>query len=172
MHTLAGWWKCSGETRRIEKKKKKKIQKTPTILRLRPGTTKRNLLPRKAKLGRTPLHTEPVLQLTKKNQKNTEATWDHHLHISPDTSHYMEAVFFMVMKIYGKPPVDPVEDLDMNLANWRMFMNTTLRAAVHLGKDCDTNLRFVKNWIIFGKQRDSSSWKQKSWSVVGQKPLA
>ena len=63
MHTLAGWWKCSGETRRIEKKK---IQKTPTILRLTPGTTKWNLLPRKAKLWGTPLHTEPVLQLTKK----------------------------------------------------------------------------------------------------------
>ena len=38
MHTLAGWWKCSGETRRIEKKKKKKIQKTPTILGLWPET--------------------------------------------------------------------------------------------------------------------------------------
>ena len=63
MHTLAGWWKCSCETGRIEKKK---IQKTPTILRLRPSTTKWNLLPRKAKLWRTPLHTEPVLQLTKK----------------------------------------------------------------------------------------------------------
>ena len=26
-------------------------------------------------------------------------------------------------------------------------MNTTLRAAVHLGKDYDTNLRFVKNYL-------------------------
>ena len=28
-----------------------------------------------------------------------------------------------------------------------MLMNTTLRAAVHLGKDCDTNLRFVKSYL-------------------------
>ena len=29
---------------------------------------------------------------------------------------------------------DPMKDLNVNLAIWRMFMNTTLRAAVHLGK--------------------------------------
>ena len=58
MHTLAGWWKSSGETRRIKK--------IPTILRLEPGTTKRNLLPKIIKLGRTSLHTEPVLQMTRK----------------------------------------------------------------------------------------------------------
>ena len=40
-----------------------------------------------------------------------------------------------------------MEDLNVNLAIWRMFMNTTLRAAVHLGKDYDTNLRFVKNYL-------------------------
>ena len=40
MHTSAGEWKGSGETRRI---KKKKIQKTPTILRLRLGTANKNL---------------------------------------------------------------------------------------------------------------------------------
>ena len=28
-----------------------------------------------------------------------------------------------------------------------MFKNTTLRAAVHLGKDTDMNLRFVKNYL-------------------------
>ena len=67
-------------------------------------------------------------------------TW-YYLHISPDTSHYMEAVFSMVRKIYGKQPGDPMKDLDVNLAIWRMFMNTTLRAAVHLGIDHDTNLR-------------------------------
>ena len=40
-----------------------------------------------------------------------------------------------------------MEDLNVKLAVWRMFMNTTLRAAVHLGKDYDTNLRFVKNHL-------------------------
>ena len=36
------------------------------------------------------------------SQKNTDATWDHNPHISPDTSHYMEAVFSIVRKIYGR----------------------------------------------------------------------
>ena len=59
----SSWWKSSGETRRI---KKKKIQKIPTILRLRSGTIKRNPLPKTVKLGSNPLHKEPVLQLTRK----------------------------------------------------------------------------------------------------------
>ena len=80
------------------------------------------------------------------SQKNTEATCDHYLHISPDTSHCMEAVFPMVRKIYGKQPGDPMEDLNVNLAVWGMFMNTTLRAAVPIGKDYDTNMRVVKNY--------------------------
>ena len=72
---------------------------------------------------------------------NTEATWDHYLHISPDTSHFMEAVFSMIRKIYGKQPGDLMEDLNVNFFFFLgMFMNTTLRAAVHLGKDYDTNL--------------------------------
>ena len=40
-----------------------------------------------------------------------------------------------------------MEDLNVNLATWRVFMNTTLRAAVHLGKDCGKNMRFVKNYL-------------------------
>ena len=47
----------------------------------------------------------------KESQKNEEATWDHFLQTSLDTSHYMENVFSMVRKIYGKQPGDPVEDL-------------------------------------------------------------
>ena len=50
------------------------------------------------------------------SQKNTAATWDHYLHISSDTSHFMEAVFSMVRKIYRKQPGDPTEDLNVNLA--------------------------------------------------------
>ena len=40
-----------------------------------------------------------------------------------------------------------MKDLDVNLAIWRKFMNTTLRAVVHLGKDYDANLRCVKNLL-------------------------
>ena len=49
---------------------------------------------------------------------------------------------------FGKQPGDPMEDLNVNLAIWGMFMNTTRRAAVHLGKDDDTNLRYAKNHIL------------------------
>ena len=67
------------------------------------------------------------------SQKDTEATWNQYLQISPNTSHFLEAVFSMVREICGRQPGDPVKDLVVNLAIWRMFMNTTLRAAVHLG---------------------------------------
>ena len=40
-----------------------------------------------------------------------------------------------------------MKDLNVNLAIWEMFMNTTLRAAVHLGQDYDMNLRFLKNHL-------------------------
>ena len=53
----------------------------------------------------------------------------------------------MVRKINGRQPGDPLEDLKMNFTIWGMFMNTTLRAAVHLGKDYDMNLRSVKNYL-------------------------
>ena len=41
-------------------------EKTQTTLRLEPVTTKRNFLPNTIKLGGNPMHTEPVLQLTRK----------------------------------------------------------------------------------------------------------
>ena len=53
----------------------------------------------------------------------------------------------MVRKIYGKPRGDPMGALSVNLAIWRMFMNSFLRAAVRLGKDHCTNLRSVKNCL-------------------------
>ena len=39
-------------------------------------------------------------------------------------------------------------DLNVTLVLWGIFMNTTLRAAVHLGKDYDMNLRIVKNYLL------------------------
>ena len=49
----------------------------------------------------------------------------------------------MIREIYGRKPGDPLKDLDVNLA----FMNTTLRAAVHLGKDYEASLRYVKSHL-------------------------
>ena len=116
-------------------------------LRLRPGTTKENLLPKNNEAWEQPLAHGASSSVDQESQKDTDVTWDHYLHISPNTSHCMEAVFSMVRKIYGKQPGDPMEDLNVNLAIWGMFMNTTLRAAVHLGKVYDMNLRFVKNYL-------------------------
>ena len=58
-----------------------------------------------------------------------------------------------VGKVYGRPPDDPMEDLDVNVAFWGIFMNATLKAAVHLGNDHDVNLRHVKNsfWSSAGQ---------------------
>ena len=42
-------------------------------------------------------------------------------------------------KTYDRGPKDEMEDLDVNAAIWRMSMNTTLQAAVHLGQDYDQN---------------------------------
>ena len=60
---------------------------------------------------------------------------------------FLDAVFSMVKEIYGRKPGDLMKDLNVNLATWGMFMNTTLRAAVHLGKDYEVNLRYVKNHL-------------------------
>ena len=81
------------EQRRDCRIKKKKIQKTQTILLLEPGTTKENLLAKTVKPGRNPWHTKRVLQLTRKVRRIRKR---HGTTISiylPDTSPYMEAVF-------------------------------------------------------------------------------
>ena len=41
--------------------------------------------------------------------------------------------------------MEEMDDLDVNAAIWKMFMNTTLQAAVYLDQDYDQILRFVKN---------------------------
>ena len=61
------------------------------------------------------------------------------------TISFSEAVYDMVRKIYGRPSDDPVKHLNVNVAIWRIVMNSTLEAAIHLGNDHDTNLRNVKN---------------------------
>ena len=60
-----------------------------------------------------------------KSQNNEEATLEHFYAISPQTISKTEAVHDMVRKIYGIPSDDPVEDLDVNVALWRVFMNTS-----------------------------------------------
>ena len=47
--------------------------------------------------------------------------------------------------MYEREPDDPMHDLDVIMAMCGIFLNATLRAAVHLGHDYEANLRFVKN---------------------------
>ena len=54
---------------------------------------------------------------------------------------------------YGSSLLDRQEDLRVNMAIWGIFLNTTLRAAVHLGQDYEANLRYAKNHL---------------WNCVGQ----
>ena len=77
----------------------------------------------------------------------------HNLHVSPATVHHTEVVFSVVRKIYERGPDDPMDDLDVNMTIWGIFLNTTLQAAVHLGQDRVVNSRFVKNHL---------------WNCVGQ----
>ena len=68
--------------------------------------------------------------------------------MSPNTSDYMEAVYDTVRKINGIPSDDPMEDLDVNVAIRGVFMNATLKTAVHLGKEDHVNLRHVRNSFL------------------------
>ena len=85
--------------------------------------------------------------------KAEKIEWSQNLHVSPATIHLTEAVFSIARGIYGREHDDPTDDLDVNLAIWGIFLNTTLRAAVHLGQDYEANLRYVKNnlWNSVGQ---------------------
>ena len=50
-------------------------------------------------------------------------------------------------------------------------MNATLRAAVHLGKDCDTNLHYAKNhiWDSLGQLFGSEIIGPKTPEIIGLK---
>ena len=88
-----------------------------------------------------------------RSPKAERKEWSLNLHVSPATVHHTEAVFSIGREIYGREHDDPMDDLDVNMAIWGIFLNATLRAAVHLGQDYEANLRYVKNHL---------------WNTVGQ----
>ena len=69
----------------------------------------------------------------------------HFLATSPDHVPCINDIHNMVRKVYSRPAGDPMKDLDVNMAIWGIFMNATLRAAIHLGNDHDVNLRDVQD---------------------------
>ena len=75
-----------------------------------------------------------------KSQGNNGATMKHFLAISPDHN--------MVRRVYSRPASDPVKDVDVNMATWELFMNATLRTAIHLVIDHVVNLRNVQKFFL------------------------
>ena len=65
----------------------------------------------------------------------------------PATVHHTEAVFSIVREIYGRRHDDTMDDLDVSMAIWSIFLSATRQAAVHLGKVYKANLRYVKNHL-------------------------
>ena len=77
-----------------------------------------------------------------------EAKNGHTIFMSPAVVLHMEKVHLIVRQNYGRSPTDELNDLDVNNAVWSIFMNVTLHAAVHLGRDYVENLRFAKNQLL------------------------
>ena len=71
--------------------------------------------------------------------------WPHDFYTSSAVVSHMDNVYSIVRQTYDRGPTDEMDDLYVNAAIWRMFVNTTLRAAVHPGQDHDRNLRSVEN---------------------------
>ena len=85
--------------------------------------------------------------------KAERTAWSYNLHVSPATIHQTEAAFSIVRGFYGREHDDFMDDLGVNMIIWGIFLNTTLRAAVHLGQGYDANLRYVKSslWNSVGR---------------------
>ena len=82
-----------------------------------------------------------------RNSGNSESSkagsrnWPHNFHMFPAAGLHMEKVYLIVRQV--RSLTDDLNDLDVNI-----FMNVTLQAAVHLGRDYMENLRFTKNQLL------------------------
>ena len=65
---------------------------------------------------------------TSESSKAGSRKWPHNFHMSPVVAPHMEKVFSIVRQI-------DLNDFDVNSAVWSIFMNVTLQAAAHLGRD-------------------------------------
>ena len=73
--------------------------------------------------------------------------------MSPAEILHMENVYSTVRQVYDRSPADDLNDFGVNNAVWYIFMNVTLQAAVHLGRDFSENLRFTKNQLAMSVQQ-------------------
>ena len=74
-------------------------------------------------------------------------TWNDHTstRYPPPLSHTWKKVYSKMRQKIGRKPGDGIDDLDKNSLIWRMFMSSSLNAAVHLGKNYLENLHSTKN---------------------------
>ena len=86
----------------------------------------------------------PVLQKMRKSWSWKKEVATQFLHILWSRVLHGEGLFDCERDLRSRTYRE-MKDLKLNAAIWRMFMNTTLQAAVHLGQNYDQNLRFVKN---------------------------
>ena len=109
---------------------------------------RRTCCPKQQSLEETLAH-EASSSVDQESQKNTEATWDHYLpspHIARHTALHGSRLLNGHANLW-KTTRRSYGIFECEFGYLGMFMNTTLRAAGHLGKAYDTNLRFVKNHL-------------------------
>ena len=94
---------------------------------------------------------KPVASRNSGNSESSEVgsrKGTRHFDMSPVVVPHVEKVCSIVQKVYGRSPTDDLNDLDVNNAMWCIFMNVTLQAVVHPGRDSMENRRFTKNQLL------------------------
>ena len=149
--------------------KKKKIQKTQTILRLRSGTTMVNPLPKTIKNGSNTLAHGASSSVDKKSQKDTEATWKHYLQISPNTPfcgsrlfHGQDSPWKTTWRSYKRFVCE--FGYLANVREYRSSSSGSSRKRLWQELKICKELSLEHNGTVFQRNR--------SWPVVRQKPLA
>ena len=62
----------------------------------------------------------------------------------PHSVGYMDKVFTHARQKLGRPQEDKMEQVNTIARIWGLFTNASMKAAVHLGKDSEENLRVTK----------------------------
>ena len=95
----------------------------------------------------------PEIQEIQRILKLEARNWHHKFsYVSSSCTSHGEGLFD-VKQIYGRSPTDDLDDLDVNNATWSVFVDVTLQAAVHLGRDHMENLRFNKNQLLLSAKQ-------------------
>ena len=96
----------------------------------------------------------PVIQLASEVQKLKRLNGHIVKHVAPATVQQTEKYSRSSRgSRNGREHDNLTNDLDENMAIWCIFLNDTLRAAVHLRQDYEANFRYVKNnlWSSAGQ---------------------